>query len=77
MGIQTKQGGVIWQKPENGSEPTTAPMRMSVTYALPPEALISGASLENLLNALKTANKISNYTMTYNPTSGKWEFTIS
>lgn len=76
MTFQAKHGGVIRQLPENGSEPSTAPMRMSVTYALPPEALISGSSLENLLNALKTANKISNYTMTYNPTSGKWEFTI-
>ena len=77
MCIKTEQGGVISQLPENGSEPTTAPMRMDITYALPPEALISGSSLENLLNALKTANKITNYTMTYNPTSGKWEFTIS
>lgn len=77
MGIKTQQGGVIRQLPENGSAPTTAPIRMNITYALPPEALISGSSLENLLKALKSANKISNYTMTYNATSGKWEFTIS
>ncbi len=77
MGIKTQQGGVIRQLPENGSAPTTAPMRMDITYALSPEALISGSSLENLLKALKSANKISDYMMTYNATSGKWEFSIS
>lgn len=34
-------------------------------------------SLKALLEALKAAGKMASYTMTYNATSGKWEFSIS
>lgn len=77
MGIKTQQGGVIWQKPENGSAPTTAPMRMSVTYALPPEALMSEGSIRNMLEALKAAGKINTYTMAWDYTIGKWTFSFT
>ena len=85
MTFQAKHGGVIRQLPENGSEPTTAPMRMSVTYALDavsiltdlPENYISKESLQAMLSAMQSAGLFSAYTMTFNESTGKYEFTFT
>lgn len=85
MTFQAKHGGVIRQLPENGSEPTTAPIRMSVTYALDavsiltdlPENYVSKESLQAMLSAMQTAGLFSAYTMTFNESTGKYEFTFT
>ena len=85
MTFQAKHGGVIRQLPENGSEPTTAPMRMSVTYALDavsiltdlPENYVSKESLQAMLSAMQSAGLFSAYTMTFNESTGKYEFTFT
>ena len=71
-----KYGTEQWM-PANTEEPYTAPCYMDVEYPLSAESLTSDVSLKNLLEALKTANKISAYTMTFNPDKGAFDFTIS
>lgn len=77
-------GTEAWE-PENTDSPYTAPCDMDIAYAMNavdtlrrlPENYISKDSAENLLEALKTAGIISAYTMTYNATTGEYDFTIT
>ena len=83
--FQAYKGGTLKQLPENGSEPTTAPCVMSVTYALDavgiltglPQNYVSKESLQAMLTAMQSAGLFASYTMTYNATTGKYEFTFT
>lgn len=83
--FQAYKGGTLRQLPENGSEPTTAPCVISVTYALDavgiltglPQNYISKESLQAMLTAMQSAGLFASYTMTYNATTGKYEFTFT
>lgn len=82
--FQAYKGGTIKQLPENTSEPVTAPMVMTVTYAIDavgtlvglPRNYVSKESLQAMLNAMKSAGIIASYTMTYNENTGKYDFTF-
>lgn len=83
--FQAYKGGTLKQLPENGSEPTTAPCVISVTYALDavgiltglPQNYISKESLQAMLTAMQSAGLFASYTMTFNATTGKYEFTFT
>lgn len=82
--FQAYKGGTIKQLPENGSAPVTAPMVMTVTYAIDavgtlvglPRNYVSKESLQAMLNAMQSAGIIASYTMTYNENTGKYDFTF-
>ena len=82
--FQAYKGGTIKQLPENTSVPTTAPMVMTVTYAIDavgtlvglPRNYVSKESLQAMLNAMQSAGIIASYTMTYNENTGKYDFTF-
>lgn len=59
--------------PANGSNPYTAAARMDLRE---PDA-VSAGTLQNLLEALKTAGVISAYTMTWDAASGTYQFTVT
>lgn len=69
--------------PANGQEPYTTPANLSILYAMDatgeiknlPKNYLSKESAENMLNAMKSAGVISNYTMTYS--NGKYVFTFT
>lgn len=83
--FQSYKGGTLKQIPENGSVPTTAPHAMSVTYAIDiasiavglPQNYISRESLQAMLTAMQSAGLFSAYTMTFNSSTGKYEFTFT
>lgn len=83
--FQAYKGGTLKQLPENGSESTTAPCVISVTYALDavgiltglPQNYVSKESLQAMLTAMQSAGLFASYTMTYNVTTGKYEFTFT
>ena len=83
--FQAYKDGTLKQLPENGSEPTTAPCVISVTYALDavgiltglPQNYVSKESLQGMLTAMQSAGLFASYTMTYNATTGKYEFTFT
>lgn len=68
--------------PANGTTPYTAPANLSILYAMDatgeiknlPKNYLSKESAENMLNAMKSAGVISNYTMTYS--NGQYVFTF-
>jgi len=78
-------GGTIMQLPQNGSEPTTAPMRMSYSTAVDivseynkmPENYISKVSMQNILNAFVSAGIIASYTLTYDSTNQRYTCSIT
>lgn len=73
--FRTAQGGtMLIVSPEGATEPS-APFSADIIYPVDPIAS-SGASLKNLLEALKTATVITSYTMTFNSTTQQYEFTI-
>ena len=83
--FQAYKGGTLKQLPENGSEPTTAPCVMSVTYALDavgiltglPQNYISKESLQAMLSAMQSAGVFTSYTMTWDATNNRYSFTIT
>lgn len=77
LGFHSVNGGVIRQIPQNGAAPSTAPIPMDVTYPVGVSSLITDTSQDNLLKALKTAGVISNYTTTYDPATGQYNYTIT
>lgn len=82
--FQSYKGGTLKQIPENGSVPTTAPCAFSVTYAIDAASLLTGLpqnyiskeSLQAMLTAMQSAGLFSSYTMTFNSSTGKYEFTF-
>lgn len=82
--FQAYKGGTLKQLPENTSEPTTAPCVLEVTYALDaagiltglPQNYVSKESLTAMLSAMQSAGIFASYTMTYNATTGKYDFTF-
>lgn len=76
-GFTAYNGGTEVQVPANGSTPTTAPFYADVIYRIPASSVITEGSLTNLLNALKSAGKITSYTLNFDDESGNYEFTIS
>lgn len=82
--FQAYKGGTIKQLPENTSEPATAPMVMVVTYSLDavgiltglPKNYISLESLQAMLNAMQSAGLFTSYTITWNESQGKYNFTF-
>lgn len=83
--FQSYKDGTLKQIPENGSVPTTAPHAMSVTYAIDaagiltglPQNYISKESLQAMLTDMQSAGLFSSYTMTFNSSTGKYEFTFT
>lgn len=75
-------GGTLTQTPQ---APDSAPMAMSVIYALDavselnglPQNYVSKESLQAMLAAMQSAGIFASYTMTFNSTTGKYEFTFT
>ena len=82
MTFMAYHGGTITQTPQ---APESAPMRMNVTFALDavstinglPQNYVSKESLQAMLAAMQSAGIFSSYTMSFNSTSGKYEFTFT
>ena len=72
----TAQGGTMLIVSPEGATAPSAPFSADIIYPVDPIAS-SGASLKNLLEALKTATVITSYTMTFNSTTQQYEFTIT
>lgn len=73
--FRTAQGGTMLIVSPEGATAPSAPFSADIIYPVDPIAS-SGASLKNLLEALKTATVITSYTMTFNSTTQQYEFTI-
>ena len=71
----TAQGGTMLIVSPEGATAPSAPFSADIIYPVDPIAS-SGASLKNLLEALKTATVITSYTMTFNSITQQYEFTI-
>lgn len=71
--FQQAAGGTVSLKPANSDTPYTAPARMDLRE---PDA-VSAGTLQNLLEAMKTAGVISAYTMTWDAASGTYQFTVT
>ena len=74
--FRTAQGGTMLIVSPEGATAPSAPFSADIIYPVDPIAS-SGASLKNLLEALKTATVITSYTMTFNSTTQQYEFTIT
>ena len=74
--FRTAQGGTMLIISPEGATAPSAPFSADIVYPVDPIAS-SGASLKNLLEALKTATVITSYTMTFNSTTQQYEFTIT
>lgn len=83
--FQSYKGGTLMQLPQNTATPTTAPHAMDVTYSIDaagiltglPQNYVSKESLQAMLNAMQSAGLFASYTMTYNATTKKYDFTFT
>lgn len=83
--FQSYKGGTLLKIPENGSVPTTAPHAMSLTYSIDigsiltnmPQDYSSKETLTAMLAAMQSAGIIGSYSMTYNATAGRYDFTFT
>lgn len=70
--------------PANGTKPYTTMANLSILYAMDargeiknlPKNYLSKESAENMLNAMVTAGIITSYTMTWDATNARYQFTI-
>ena len=70
-------GGALFLQPEGVDEqgiPATAPLYADIKW---PVNAVSAVTLTNLMDALKAAGKITDYTMTWDAAAGAYTFTIS
>jgi hypothetical protein len=83
--FQSYKGGTLMQLPQNTATPTTAPHAMDITYSIDaagiltglPQNYVSKESLQAMLNAMQSAGLFASYTMTYNATTKKYDFTFT
>ena len=82
MTFMAYHGGTMTQTPQ---APDSAPMVINVTFAIDavstliglPEDYVSKASLQAMLSQMQSAGIIGSYTMTYNATAGRYDFTFT
>lgn len=85
MGYRVDDFGTEAVIPANGSTPTTAPVSYDVTYAMNavdimrrlPETHISAESFQNFAAALLSAGIIGSITLSYNPETRRYDFTVT
>ena len=82
MTFMAYHGGTMTQTPQ---APDSAPMVINVTFAIDavstliglPEDYVSKASLQAMLSQMQSAGIIGSYTMAYNATAGRYDFTFT
>ena len=82
MTFMAYHGGTLRQTPQ---APDSAPVVVNMTYAIDavsiltglPEDYVSKESLQAMLTAMQSAGLFASYTMTFNESTGKYEFTFT
>ena len=67
-------GGSEAKSPADTASSVSAPLSLEVEY---PQEAAESSDLKNLLDALKAGGAISAYTMTWNATTGHYDFTVT